>query len=61
MVKAHLGLIELNKTQQIMLAEIERFDGDDRKQLVTEFLRKIELVAQGMPDACKLTILRMKT
>ena len=44
----------------MLLTDIPRFDGEDKKGLVKEFLKKIEQAAQGQPDASKLALLRMK-
>ena len=59
-VKEHLGVVELTKTQSTLLAAIDQFTEHDKEQVIKEFLRKMNQVSKTMPDAGKIQLLRMK-
>ena len=59
-VKEHLGLFELSKTQVTLLATIEKFTEANKEQVIKEFLRKMNQISMAMPEAGRIQLLRMK-
>ena len=54
-------MVILNKTQSSFLDAIDNFDGDDTRRDIREFLRRVDVSCQGLPDASKLAVLSSKT
>ena len=59
-VKEHLGIFELSKTQVTLLTTIEKFTEANKEQVIKEFLRNINQISMAMPEAGRIQLLRMK-